>query len=561
MDKDLIVSGFIQINNVIIPADDIVPLPERCGSTCLCYLVRHQGKRYLMKRLRPEYAANPRYRELFRKEFETGQRFPHAHLVEYVSMGEDIDGCYIIMEYVDGETLGERMRRNPAYFANPDQVERLFSQLLDCLSNLHHHQVLHLDLKPDNIMLTRISDDVKLIDLGFCYSDSYDLSMGRNGIYSAPEQVEGRLEDINVGTDLYAVGLLLRDVCLLHPKIYDADAISELIARSTNADIASRFTSADEMANALRQSFPDDSKNGRMLNLTTRYFFRFALSFALFLAGAVVWHFIAVANDWTEDPSHLESNGLSYSIDSPESLACTVTGRASSLADKPITTVTVEPFVECDDLRYSVVTVGDSAFYADSIIQVLSISEGIEQVSIHAFDECHNLHTVSLPITLNTIGESAFRSCRSLKNIVLPPNIDRLPIETFMGCSSLKAIRLPDGLESIGRGCFAFSGLTEAHLPDSVRSLEEGVFFNCRSLRSVTLPASLERIGEFCFHQCDSLTEVRNYSVTPQPISNIFLNTTGLIRTLFVPHQSIHLYRKAPYWRDFPRILPLDDPS
>ena len=561
MDKDLIVSGFIQINNVIIPADDIVPLPERCGSTCLCYLVRHQGKRYLMKRLRPEYAANPRYRELFRKEFETGQRFPHAHLVEYVSKGEDIDGCYIIMEYVDGETLGERMRRNPAYFANPDQVERLFSQLLDCLSNLHHHQVLHLDLKPDNIMLTRISDDVKLIDLGFCYSDSYDLSMGRNGIYSAPEQVEGRLEDINVGTDLYAVGLLLRDVCLLHPKIYDADAISELIACSTNADIASRFTSADEMANALRQSFPDDSKNGRMLNLTTRYFFRFALSFALFLAGAVVWHFIAVANDWTEDPSHLESNGLSYSIDSPESLASTVTGRAGSLADKPITTVTVEPFVECDDLRYSVVTVGDSAFYADSIIQVLSISEGIEQVSIHAFDKCHNLHTVTLPISLNTIGESAFRSCRSLKNIVLPPNIDRLPIETFMGCSSLKAIRLPDGLESIGRGCFAFSGLTEAHLPDSVRSLEEGVFFNCRSLRSVTLPASLERIGEFCFHQCDSLTEVRNYSVTPQTISNIFLNTTGLIRTLFVPRQSIHLYRKAPYWRDFPRILPLDDPS
>ena len=92
MDKDLIVSGFIQINNVIIPADDIVPLPERCGATCLCYLVRHQGKRYFMKRLRPEFADNPRYRELFRKEFETGQRLPHAHLVEYVSMGEDIDG-------------------------------------------------------------------------------------------------------------------------------------------------------------------------------------------------------------------------------------------------------------------------------------------------------------------------------------------------------------------------------------------------------------------------------------------------------------------------------------
>ncbi|MBR5068459.1 MAG: protein kinase, partial [Bacteroidales bacterium] len=181
MDKNLIVSGFIQINDEIISADDIVPLPERCGSTCLCYMVRYQGKRYLMKRLRPEFADNPRYLELFRKEFETGKRLSHENLVEYVSMGEDIDGCYIVMEYVDGETIGERMTKNPSYFADPKHVSRLFSQLLSCLSYLHHHQVLHLDLKPDNIMLTRISDDVKLIDLGFCYSDSYDLSMGRNG--------------------------------------------------------------------------------------------------------------------------------------------------------------------------------------------------------------------------------------------------------------------------------------------------------------------------------------------------------------------------------------------
>ena len=68
MDKNLIVSGFIQINNDLISAEDIEPLSERSGSTCLCYLVRYQGKRYFMKRLRREYADNPRYLELFRKE-------------------------------------------------------------------------------------------------------------------------------------------------------------------------------------------------------------------------------------------------------------------------------------------------------------------------------------------------------------------------------------------------------------------------------------------------------------------------------------------------------------
>ena len=560
MDKNLIVSGFIQINNDLISADDLEPLSERSGSTCLCYLVRYQGKRYFMKRLRREYADNPRYLELFRKEFETGQRLTHEHLVKYVSMGEDVDGCYIVMEYIDGETLGDRMMKNPSYFSNPKHVRRFFSQLLECLGYLHHHQVLHLDLKPDNIMLTRISDDVKLIDLGFCYCDSYDSSMGRNGVYSAPEQNEDRIQDINVGTDLYAVGLLFHDVCLLHPKIYDTDAISNLIARSTHADISHRFSSAEEMAAALKQALPDDLKNGRM-NRTTRYFIRFVIGLALFLGGALVWHFIAVANDWEVDPTVLESNGLTYSIASPDTFTCIAIGRGSSNADRSSSSVSVRPFVVHEDMRYRVVMIGDSAFYSDSIIEVLSVSEGVERLSFRACSNCPNLQTVSLPISLTTIGESAFRGCRSLQHIILPPYLDRLPIGMFMECSSLKTIHFPEGLENIGRGCFASSGLVEVLLPDSLRSLEQGVFYKCRSLRSVTLPASLERIGDFCFHNCDSLIEVRNHSITPQPITNVFKDTTGLQRTLYVPAQSIDLYRNAPYWRDFSRILPLDNPS
>ena len=560
MDKNLIVSGFIQINNDLISAEDIEPLSERSGSTCLCHLVRYQGKRYFMKRLRREYADNPRYLELFRKEFETGQRLTHEHLVKYVSMGEDVDGCYIVMEYIDGETLGDRMIKNPSYFSNPKHVRRLFSQLLECLGYLHHHQVLHLDLKPDNIMLTRISNDVKLIDLGFCYCDSYDSSMGRNGVYSAPEQNEDRIQDINVGTDLYAVGLLLHDVCLLHPKIYDTDAISNLIARSTHTDISRRFSSAEEMAAALKQALPYDMKNGKM-NRTTRHFIRFVVSLALFLGGALVWHLIAVANDWEEDPTILESNGLTYSIASPDTFTCIVTGRGSSKADRSSVSVSVRPFMVFEDVRYRVVMVGDSAFFADSLIKVLSISEGVERLSFHACDGCENLRNVSLPLSLRSIGESAFRGCHSLQHIILPPYIDRLPLSMFRECSSLKNIHFPEGLENIGRDCFAYSGLTEAHLPDSLRSLELGAFYSCRSLRSVTLPASLERIGDFCFHYCDSLTEVRNYSDTPQPITNVFRDSIGLKRTLYVPSQSIDLYRKAPYWRDFSSILPLDNPS
>ena len=315
------------------------------------------------------------------------------------------------------------------------------------------------------------------------------------------------------------------------------------------------------MSDALKLAFLEGNKNGRKIDRAKRTFLRFVISLALFLAGAVGWHFLSGFGEQEEEPTQFESFGLTYSVLSPESLTCAVTGRAQSPVEKVQSTVLVRPFVVHKDLRYNVIMIGDSAFFADSVLQVLSISEGVERLSFHACSECQNLHTVTLPLSLETIGESAFRGCHSLQHIILPPYIDRLPIGMFQECSSLKSIHFPEGLESIGRDCFASSGLSEAQLPDSLRSLEQGVFFNCRSLHSVTLPASLKRIGDFCFHNCDSLVEVRNYSVMPQPITNVFKDTLGLQRTLYVPAESIELYRKAPYWSDFSRILPLDNPS
>ena len=559
MDKNLIVSGFIQINDEIISADDIVPLPERSGSTCLCYMVRYQGKRYLMKRLRREYADNPRYQELFRKEFETGQRLSHEHLVKFVSMGEDVDGCYIIMEYIDGDTLGERMLQNPAFFSDPKRVERLFSQLLDCLGYLHHHQVLHLDLKPDNIMLTRISDVVKLIDLGFCYSDSYDLSMGRNGLYSAPEQNEGKIESINVGTDLYAVGLLLRDVCLLYPKVYGSDAMSALIKKSTQAEPAQRFASAIEMKEALREAFPHEDSHSKKGGKPNKWKAVSALQGVILLVLVVLAGLYFALFGKKETPADfVDAQGIRFHIVSTDDLICHAIGRDYSKVVDRLEHASVHPYAINDDLHYRVVAVGDSAFFADTIIQTLNISEGVEFLSSFSFSRCSRLHTVSLPLSLTAMGRHTFGECPNLQHIVLPDGVKRIANYAFINCPSLTSINFPDELETIGEGSFTYSGLTSAHLPDSLRSIELAAFYGCRRLRSVTLPASLERIGAFCFHQCDSLLEVRNLNPEPQVITNVFGNYTGLPRTLYVPRQSLDLYRSAPYWRDFPQILPLD---
>ena len=173
------------------------------GATCDTFRVKLYGKLHFLKRLKSEYAGDIRYQEALLKEFETGYRLEHPNLVRYLSL--DKDG--ILMEYVDGETLSQRLAKNPDYFKQRKNTDKLVRQLLSVLQYLHSHQVLHLDLKPDNILLTHINDDVKLIDLGFCYTDTFADTQGHTNAFAAPEQLAG--EKVDVRSDIYAIGKIL----------------------------------------------------------------------------------------------------------------------------------------------------------------------------------------------------------------------------------------------------------------------------------------------------------------------------------------------------------------
>ena len=110
--------------------------------------------------------------------------------------------------------------------------------MLAAVSYLHSHQVLHLDLKPDNILLTRINGDVKLIDLGCCYTDSFPDTTGHTDAFAAPEQLSGGVVDIR--TDIYAIGKILE--CLPDHTIYN-----KVIARCTAEDPSDRYQSLEEI--------------------------------------------------------------------------------------------------------------------------------------------------------------------------------------------------------------------------------------------------------------------------------------------------------------------------
>ena len=146
------------------------------------------------------------------------------------------------MEYVDGETLKKKLESDADYFKDRHHTGKLLYQLLDAVAYLHSHQILHLDLKPDNILLTRINSDVKLADLGCCRTDTFIDTPGYTNSYAAPEQLSDGVVDAR--TDIYAIGKIIEQ--LPNRSVYN-----KVIARCTAENPADRYQTIAEVKSAV----------------------------------------------------------------------------------------------------------------------------------------------------------------------------------------------------------------------------------------------------------------------------------------------------------------------
>lgn len=209
---------------------------ETVGSTCDSYVVRRYGKLHFVKKLKSDLSSDPRYVAAIQKEFNVGYNLDHPNIVRYENVGND----YIVLDYVDGRTLKEIIKEDREHFSDKRRFDKFVHQLLSAIGYMHQHSVVHLDLKPDNIMLTNVSNDVKVLDLGFCYTDSYNDTMGRTDKYAAPEQTDG-LGNVDARTDIFAFGRILQQIPKL-PHIYN-----KIADKCTNSDKSKRFQSVQDI--------------------------------------------------------------------------------------------------------------------------------------------------------------------------------------------------------------------------------------------------------------------------------------------------------------------------
>lgn len=183
---------------------DIVPV-DKNGATSDCFKVRIHAKWHFLKRPKKIFSTNPLYIAAFEKEFDLGFTLEHPNIVRYLSKGTDKDGIYILTEYIDGKTLSDFRLKNPDFFKKEENIRKLLLQLLSALDYLHNRQIVHLDLKPDNILITNNGNNIKLIDLGLSYSDCYTEITGGTQSFGSPEQFS-KPQLIDYRSDLYAFG-------------------------------------------------------------------------------------------------------------------------------------------------------------------------------------------------------------------------------------------------------------------------------------------------------------------------------------------------------------------
>jgi serine/threonine protein kinase/Tol biopolymer transport system component len=182
------------------------------------------GRDVAIKVLSAQLSATPEARARFEREAQTISRLNHPRICTLHDVGREGDTDYLVMELVEGETLAHRLERGPL---PTDEVLRLGAEIAEALDRAHRAGVIHRDLKPGNVMLTK--GGAKLMDFGLARggapieggggpaeSPTMSHPLTTEGAligtfqYMAPEQLEGKEADAR--SDLWALGCVLYEM-------------------------------------------------------------------------------------------------------------------------------------------------------------------------------------------------------------------------------------------------------------------------------------------------------------------------------------------------------------
>ncbi len=203
--------------------------PLGSGGMALVYKGRDLRTRrpVALKTLRLEYRGDPETRARFRHEARLMAFVAHPNVARVFDLHEDVDAPWVVQEYIPGRTLRDLIEERGTF--RPGEVADLLDQIAAALGHLHERGLVHLDVKPQNLLVTP-DGVVKLIDFGLAQTAGarQELIGGTTfgtAAYLAPEQAAG--EAVDAATDVYALGCVVYELLTGRPP-FQSDGRGEV---------------------------------------------------------------------------------------------------------------------------------------------------------------------------------------------------------------------------------------------------------------------------------------------------------------------------------------------
>lgn len=229
-----------------------------------------------IKVLNYDFSNEEELKRRFMREALSATSLTHPHIVDIYDVGEDGDIHYLVMQFVEGQTLKEYITSNGPL--TPEQALPIMRQLVSAISNAHYNGIVHRDIKPQNILMDH-DGNVIITDFGIAMALSATAYTKTNSVlgtvhYLSPEQARGGMATKK--SDIYSLGIVFYElltgklpfsgesavsIALKHlqeetpsvRKLYPTipQSVENVILKATAKDAASRYKSADEMQDDL----------------------------------------------------------------------------------------------------------------------------------------------------------------------------------------------------------------------------------------------------------------------------------------------------------------------